>query len=112
LRIRAAEGHWAWIAFATPRLLRDAHLGSIWEGTGNIVALDALGRAVGRHGAEAALAAHLHARLTRPRRCPPSIGLEVDDEFEPRRLLDGEVAGLGTLENPVLVARDAPVRSP
>src|SRR5262245_11219166 len=49
--------------FATPRLLRDAHLGSIWEGTGNIVALDALARAVGRHGAEAALAAHLHARL-------------------------------------------------
>jgi hypothetical protein len=49
--------------FATPRLLRDAHLGSIWEGTGNIVALDAVGRAVGRHGAEAALAAHLHARL-------------------------------------------------
>jgi hypothetical protein len=49
--------------FATPRLLRDAHLGSIWEGTGNIVALDALKRAVGRHGAEAALAADLHARI-------------------------------------------------
>src|SRR6202048_1783125 len=49
--------------FATSRLLRDAHLGSIWEGTGNIVALDALKRAVGRHGAEAALAADLHARL-------------------------------------------------
>jgi alkylation response protein AidB-like acyl-CoA dehydrogenase len=49
--------------FATARLLRDAHLGSIWEGTGNIVALDALTRAVGRHGAEAALAADLHARL-------------------------------------------------
>src|SRR3982750_482834 len=49
--------------FATPRLLRDAHLGSIWEGTGNIVALDALKRAVGRHGADAALAADLHARL-------------------------------------------------
>src|SRR5246500_3650405 len=48
---------------ATPRLLRDAHLGSIWEGTGNIVALDALKRAVGRHGAESALAADLHARL-------------------------------------------------
>jgi alkylation response protein AidB-like acyl-CoA dehydrogenase len=28
--------------FATPKLLRDAHLGSIWEGTTNIVALDAL----------------------------------------------------------------------
>jgi alkylation response protein AidB-like acyl-CoA dehydrogenase len=49
--------------FATARLLRDAHLGSIWEGTGNIVALDALRRAVGRHGAEAALGADLHARL-------------------------------------------------
>ncbi|MBC7586232.1 MAG: acyl-CoA dehydrogenase family protein [Tardiphaga sp.] len=49
--------------FATARLLRDAHLGSIWEGTGNIVALDALKRAVGRHGAEAALSADLHARL-------------------------------------------------
>jgi acyl-CoA dehydrogenase len=49
--------------FATARLLRDAHLGSIWEGTGNIVALDALTRAVGRHGADAALAADLHARL-------------------------------------------------
>jgi hypothetical protein len=44
-------------------LLRDSHLGSIWEGTGNIVALDALKRAVGRHGAESALAADLHARL-------------------------------------------------
>jgi acyl-CoA dehydrogenase len=49
--------------FATARLLRDAHLGSIWEGTGNIVALDALSRAVGRHGADAALAADLHVRL-------------------------------------------------
>jgi alkylation response protein AidB-like acyl-CoA dehydrogenase len=49
--------------FANARLLRDAHLGSIWEGTGNIVALDALKRAVGRHGAESALAADLHARL-------------------------------------------------
>ena len=49
--------------FATARLLRDAHLGSIWEGTGNIVAIDALSRAVGRHGADAALGADLHARL-------------------------------------------------
>jgi acyl-CoA dehydrogenase len=49
--------------FATARLLRDAHLGSIWEGTGNIVAIDALTRAVGRHGADSALAADLHARL-------------------------------------------------
>src|SRR6202522_140751 len=49
--------------FATARLLRDAHLGSIWEGTGNIVAIDALTRAVGRHSADAALVADLHARI-------------------------------------------------
>src|SRR6201991_4605112 len=49
--------------FASARLLRDAHLGSIWEGTGNIVAIDALPRAIGRHGADNALAADLHARL-------------------------------------------------
>jgi len=49
--------------FVNARLLRDAHLGSIWEGTGNIVALDALTRAVGRHGAEAALLAELHTKL-------------------------------------------------
>jgi hypothetical protein len=49
--------------FATARLLRDAHLGSVWEGTGNIVAIDALRRAVGRHGADSTLAADLHARL-------------------------------------------------
>src|ERR1043166_9316112 len=49
--------------FAPARLLRDAHLGSIWEGTSNIVALDAVTRAVGRHHAESALGADLHARL-------------------------------------------------
>jgi len=50
--------------FASPRLLRDAHLGSIWEGTSNIVALDALTRAVGKHSAESAMAADLTARTT------------------------------------------------
>ena len=40
--------------FANPRLVRDAHLGSIWEGTSNIVGIDAIRRAIGRnacHGA-------------------------------------------------------------
>jgi len=42
------------------RLLRDAHLGSIWEGTSNIVALDAL-RAIRREGALEALRPALEA---------------------------------------------------
>src|SRR6476646_10701699 len=40
------------------RLVRDAHLGSIWEGTSNIVALD-IARAVKREGALAPLRAYL-----------------------------------------------------
>ncbi|MEZ5648966.1 MAG: acyl-CoA dehydrogenase family protein [Burkholderiaceae bacterium] len=44
--------------FPEPRLLRDAHLGSIWEGTSNIVALDVI-RAVKREGSLPVLRAHL-----------------------------------------------------
>jgi hypothetical protein len=44
------------------RLLRDAHLGSIWEGTSNIVALDVL-RAAKRDGALPALRAHVDTLL-------------------------------------------------
>ncbi len=45
-----------------PRLVRDAHLGSIWEGTSNIVALD-VQRAIRRDAALPALRAHLQAQL-------------------------------------------------
>ncbi|MCC7271548.1 MAG: acyl-CoA dehydrogenase family protein [Alphaproteobacteria bacterium] len=45
-----------------PRLVRDAHLGSIWEGTSNVVALDVL-RAARRADAAAALADDLGGRL-------------------------------------------------
>jgi alkylation response protein AidB-like acyl-CoA dehydrogenase len=44
------------------RLLRDAHLGSIWEGTSNIVALDVL-RAVRRENVLAPLHRHLSSLL-------------------------------------------------
>ncbi len=44
------------------RLLRDAHLGSIWEGTSNVVALDVL-RAAAREGSLDALRAHVAGLL-------------------------------------------------
>jgi len=44
--------------FIDARLVRDSHLGSIWEGTSNIVALDVL-RAVEREDALPVLAAHV-----------------------------------------------------
>jgi len=48
--------------WADPRLVRDAHLGSIWEGTSNIVALDVL-RAIRREDSLDALDTHLHGLL-------------------------------------------------
>lgn len=45
-----------------PRLLREAHLGSIWEGTSNIVALDVY-RAIVRENSLEAYGAHLRALL-------------------------------------------------
>ncbi len=48
--------------WSDPRLLRDAHLGSIWEGTSNIVALDVL-RAIRRENSLPALRAHVEHLL-------------------------------------------------
>lgn len=48
--------------WADPRLVRDAHLGSIWEGTSNIVALDVI-RAVQREGSLPALRQHWQGLL-------------------------------------------------
>ncbi|HEY3046851.1 MAG TPA: acyl-CoA dehydrogenase family protein, partial [Polaromonas sp.] len=44
--------------WSDPRLVRDAHLGSIWEGTSNIVALDVI-RAIRREQSLDALMVHL-----------------------------------------------------
>jgi len=45
-----------------PRLLRESHLGSIWEGTSNIIALDVV-RAAGKAAAHRLLQAQLKAML-------------------------------------------------
>lgn len=47
--------------WSDPRLVRDAHLGSIWEGTSNIVALDVM-RSIRREQSLEALHADLEAR--------------------------------------------------
>lgn len=48
--------------WSDPRLVRDAHLGSIWEGTSNIVALDVM-RAIRREDSLTALVAYLQRLL-------------------------------------------------
>jgi alkylation response protein AidB-like acyl-CoA dehydrogenase len=49
--------------WANAKLVRDAHLGLLWEGTSSVNALDIVRRAAGREGAHAALAAAMHDRL-------------------------------------------------
>lgn len=49
--------------FVNARLVRDAHIGVLWEGTSNINALDAIQRAVRKNGAQNALRSILAARL-------------------------------------------------
>ena len=48
--------------WSDPRLVRDSHLGSIWEGTSNIVALDVI-RAIKREGSLPVLQAYLKGLL-------------------------------------------------
>ena len=49
--------------WVNPRLIRDAQVGLLWEGTSNINALDVIGRAVGKSGAHLALQSMLQGRL-------------------------------------------------
>jgi acyl-CoA dehydrogenase len=64
------------------RLVRDAHIGVLWEGTSNINALDIIVRAVGRSGAHTALAAAMKRRLETVDNLPTDfrnrLGLALD----------------------------------
>jgi alkylation response protein AidB-like acyl-CoA dehydrogenase len=63
MEVRGGNGYIEdWI---NARLVRDAHLGVLWEGTSNINALDVITRAVGKERAHEPLAEELHNVLTR-----------------------------------------------
>jgi acyl-CoA dehydrogenase len=55
------------------RLVRDAHIGVLWEGTSNINALDIVARAVGKSRAHRALAAELGRLLDEAALMPPAF---------------------------------------
>jgi acyl-CoA dehydrogenase len=65
--------------FVNPRLVRDAHLGSIWEGTSNIVGIDAVRRAIGRNGCQRAYQAALLDRLEECGELPVAFIDELSD---------------------------------
>jgi acyl-CoA dehydrogenase len=67
--------------FVEPRLLRDAHLGSIWEGTSNIVAIDAIRRAVGRQGGDGALLVEMRGLLAQCRGLPAGLVAALENRL-------------------------------
>jgi len=68
--------------WSDPRLVRDAHLGSIWEGTSNIVALDVL-RAIRRERCLEALLPALNERIERaPRLLAGRLAASLDKAAE------------------------------
>jgi alkylation response protein AidB-like acyl-CoA dehydrogenase len=70
-----------------PRLVRDAYLGSIWEGTSNIVALDVM-RAIRKEGGHEILSDVLKTRLADAHAVPAQLRHEVS------ALLDRAVVGV------------------
>lgn len=68
-----------WVA---ARLVRDAHIGVLWEGTSNIIALDAVGRAVGKAGAHRALAQRLSERLAQASGVPTDYRARLGSAFD------------------------------
>jgi len=85
--------------FANPRLVRDAHLGSIWEGTSNIIALDAVQRAVARKGCLDAFIGALHERLEASPNVPAPLRDRARDRVDRAAAYAAEVAGDGDRES-------------
>lgn len=63
--------------FVNERLVRDAHLGVLWEGTSNINALDAVQRAAGKEGAHRVLAESLAELLDGTPRLPAGFRAQL-----------------------------------
>ena len=60
------------------RLIRDAQVGLLWEGTSNINALDVIGRAVGKSKAHRALETLLRARLAEIIGLPATLTVRLE----------------------------------
>ncbi len=80
------------------RLVRDAHLGLLWEGTSNINALDAVQRAVGKVGAHRALRDDLTQRLDKAEAIPAPLRSRLDGAIAEACRLAEEIAASPKLE--------------
>ncbi|HVR28773.1 MAG TPA: acyl-CoA dehydrogenase family protein, partial [Thermoanaerobaculia bacterium] len=80
------------------RLVRDAHIGVIWEGTSNIVALDVVARAAAKEGAHRVLARALHRRLDAATAAPSELSAAARSSLDRAVALVGRVGTEGGLE--------------
>ncbi len=75
-----------------PKLVRDAHLGLIWEGTSNIASLDALRRAVGREKAHEPLHDDLAERIAGAKALPGQFRTRLESALAQTMRFAAEVA--------------------
>jgi acyl-CoA dehydrogenase len=93
MEVRGGNGYIEdWV---NPRLIRDAQVGLLWEGTSNINALDVIGRAVGKAGAHRALQAMLHARLEASDALPAAFRTALGGSLDRAVTLAERVADAG-----------------
>ncbi len=82
--------------FVNEKLVRDAHIGVLWEGTSNINALDAVQRAAGKDGAHNALAESMNEWLDQAQGIPAALLGTLKSALEDARAYMEECAA--TLE--------------
>ncbi len=81
------------------RLVREAHIGTLWEGTSNIIGLDTITRAVAKEGADENLAEMLNQRLDEARDIPGQFRGELGSMIErARAFAHAAAAGEGATE--------------
>ncbi len=81
--------------WVNPRLIRDAQVGLLWEGTSNINALDVIHRAVGKSGAHLALQGLLQGRLEEAAALPAPFRNALGSALDRAVGLAGRVAASG-----------------
>jgi hypothetical protein len=81
------------------RLVRDAHIGVLWEGTSNINALDIIARAVGKSCAHRTLAAGLKQLLDEATPIPSTFRNRLRQTLDRALAFAEQVAAEGALED-------------
>ncbi len=90
MEVRGGNGYIEdWV---NPRLIRDAHVGLLWEGTSNINALDVVTRAIPKEQAHVALGDILAEKIAAADGLPAAFGIQLQAQVSRAVSFAGEVA--------------------